>query len=31
MSHNLVTYTLAASLIALGMSPVQALVTIAAS
>jgi NCS1 family nucleobase:cation symporter-1 len=30
MSHNLVTYTLAASLIALGMSPVQALVTIAA-
>jgi nucleobase:cation symporter-1, NCS1 family len=29
MSHNLVTYTLAASLIAAGMNPVQALVTIA--
>jgi len=29
MSHNLVTYTLAASLITVGMSPVQALVTIA--
>ncbi|MGH6655891.1 MAG: NCS1 family nucleobase:cation symporter-1 [Actinocrinis sp.] len=30
MSHNLVTYTLAAGLIAAGMNPVQALVTIAA-
>src|SRR4051794_24672509 len=29
MSHNLVTYTLAASLIAAGMNPVQALITIA--
>jgi nucleobase:cation symporter-1, NCS1 family len=29
MSHNLVTYTLAASLITVGMSPAQALVTIA--